>query len=145
MTVRDAERLDLEAQPASVGEARRFVRKVLGTWGFDRAIDTAALLASELATNAVLHARTPYAILLSHDDEVVRVEVLDGSVVAPRPRTNSALAATGRGIAMVARLASSWGPTPDARLAGFAKGVWFTVPIAGAAEDVWSDDWAEGS
>lgn len=144
VTVRDAERLDLEAQPASVGEARRFVRKVLGSWGYEDAVDTAALLTSELATNAVLHARTSYAVVITHDDEMVRVEVLDGSQVLPRPRANSATAATGRGVAMVARLATSWGTTPESRLDGFAKGVWFTVPQTGSVEDVWSDDWAEG-
>ena len=145
VTVRDAERLDLEAQPASVAEARRFVRKVLGSWGFDEAIDTATLLTSELATNALLHARTPYAVVVSHDGDLVRVEVLDGTTVPPRQRANSVTAATGRGVAMVARVASSWGETPPERLQGFAKGIWFAVPTEGSAESVWTEDWAEGT
>lgn len=143
VTVRDVERLDLEAQPASVSEARRFVRKVLGSWGYDEAIDTAALLTSELATNAVLHARTRYAVLVAQDDDHVRIEVLDGSAVPPRARVNSPTAATGRGVAMVDRLAAAWGATPPARLHGFAKGVWFTVPLVGSGDSSWGD-WAEG-
>ena len=144
VTVRDAERLDLEPQPSSVAEARRFVRKVLGSWGYDELIDTVALLTSELATNAVLHARTAFAVLVARDDAQVRVDVLDGSSVTPRRRTNSTTAATGRGVALVDRVASGWGTTPASRLDGFAKGVWFTVPLSAGSGDAWGGDWLEG-
>ncbi|MCU1593461.1 MAG: putative sensor protein [Frankiales bacterium] len=120
------QRLDLSAEPSSVGEARRFVRGVLGDWGLDDAVEVVALLVSELATNAVLHARTAYAVIISADDDDICVEVLDRSEVPPRQRQNSPSAATGRGVGLVDQLSRSWGSRPADH--GFAKSVWFTVP-----------------
>lgn len=121
-------RLDLPAEPASVGQARRFVRGVLADWGLEELVDTAILLTSELATNSVLHARTAFAVVVSRTSRGLRVDVLDGSAVTPRVRQPSQTAATGRGVNMVAALADRWGPTPAADLHGFAKGVFFTMP-----------------
>jgi hypothetical protein len=123
-------RVDLPAEPASVGQARRFVRGVLADWKLESLVDTVTLLTSELATNAVLHARTGFAVVVSLSGREVRVDVLDGSAVTPRSRQPSLTAATGRGVNMVAALADHWGPTPQTQLHGFAKGVYFTVPIA---------------
>ncbi|MCW2671269.1 MAG: putative sensor protein [Frankiales bacterium] len=122
--------MDLPAEPASVGQARRFVRGVLADWKLESLVDTVTLLTSELATNAVLHARTGFAVVVSLSGREVRVDVLDGSAVTPRSRQPSLTAATGRGVNMVAALADRWGPTPHTHLQGFAKGVYFTVPIA---------------
>jgi hypothetical protein len=122
--------VDLPAEPASVGQARRFVRGVLADWKLESLVDTVTLLTSELATNAVLHARTGFAVVVSLSGREVRVDVLDGSAVTPRSRQPSLTAATGRGVNMVAALADHWGPTPHTQLQGFAKGVYFTVPIA---------------
>jgi anti-sigma regulatory factor (Ser/Thr protein kinase) len=144
VTVSGPRRLDLHAEPASVGEARTFVRSVLVDWGLEDAVEVVTLLVSELATNAVLHARTNYAVVLSKGTDDLRVEVLDGSSVPPRHRQNSVAAATGRGVAMVDQLATSWGTHQSAELAGFAKGVWFTVPLVGSAEALWAGDWSEG-
>jgi anti-sigma regulatory factor (Ser/Thr protein kinase) len=133
-----SERIDLLADPSSVGEARRFVRRVLVSWHVEQAVDVVTLLVSELATNAVLHARTAYSVVMSRSDTSVRVEVLDGSGVAPRQRQNSTTAATGRGVALVDRLSSAWGTHNDQQ--GFSKGVWFTVPLTGVEDSVWFDD-----
>lgn len=142
MVVHDVLRLDLEGAPASVGHARRFVRQALESWHLDAALDAALLLTSELATNAVLHARSTFAVLVSRDDEQIRVDVLDGSSVPPRRRHNSTTAATGRGVGLVESLSSAWGLTPPDRLDGFAKGVWFTLPLSGATPP--AVDWLEG-
>lgn len=142
MTVQHSERLDLRAEPSSVGEARRFVTRVLKEWDLLNAVDVVSLLVSELATNAVLHARTAYAVVVSRGVDDVRVEVLDGSAIEPRQRQNSPSAATGRGVALVDRLASSWGTRSGSN--GFAKCVWFTVPLAGTADSSWSTDWLDG-
>ena len=122
-------RVDLPADPASVGAARRFVRRALEDWGLDGLTDTVVLLTSELATNAILHARTAFAVVVSRSAAQVRVDVLDGSTVSLRNRQPSAMAGTGRGVNMVAALADNWGATPDTQLDGFAKGVYFTVPV----------------
>jgi two-component sensor histidine kinase len=112
---------------------------VLHDWGLDEIVDTVCLLTSELATNAVLHARTAFAVVVSRQDGEVRIDVLDGSGVPPRQRQNTLTAATGRGVAMVARLASTWGATATTELQGFAKGVWFTVPVNGVEEAAWDE------
>lgn len=129
MRVHQSLRVDLPAEPASVGQARRFVRRALEDWQLDGLVDTVMLLTSELATNAVLHARTAFAVVVSRSHAEVRVDVLDGSAVAPRERQPSPLAGTGRGVGMVAALADHWGATPETQLLGFAKGVYFTVPL----------------
>ncbi|MGB8652577.1 MAG: ATP-binding protein [Mycobacteriales bacterium] len=139
MTIRAAQRLDLAGEPASVGRARSFVREVLLDWQLDELVDTVMLLTSELSTNAVLHARTPFAVLVSHTGTEVRVEVHDGSLVAPRQRQNSRSAATGRGIALVDQLATQWGVRSER--GDYAKAVWFTVPLTGVGDAMWEGDW----
>ena len=130
MSGRDVLRLDLEGAPASVSRARRFVRQALEAWHLDGAVDAATLLTSELATNAVLHARSDFAVLVVQQGDHVRVEVLDGSPVPPQRRHHSSTAATGRGVGLVESLSSAWGLSPPERLHGYAKGVWFTVPVS---------------
>jgi anti-sigma regulatory factor (Ser/Thr protein kinase) len=132
-----SERIDLLADASSVGEARSFVRRVLISWDLEEPLDVVSLLVSELATNAVLHARTAYAVVLSHSVDSIRVEVLDDSSSSPRQRHQSASATTGRGVALVAHLASTWGTRQDQ--AGFAKGVWFTVPLSGVEDNAWNE------
>jgi anti-sigma regulatory factor (Ser/Thr protein kinase) len=74
--------------------------------------DTAVVVASELATNAVVHAGTTYAVELYVGDPV-RIEVTDSGPPAPlfvlpvrrrRPQGDG-----GWGLAIVAGLASKWG------------------------------------
>ena len=120
-------RVDLPADPASVRQARRFIRGVLHDWELEELVDTVELLTSELATNAVLHARTDFAVVASRTRAGIRVDVLDGSEVTARVRQPSATAGTGRGVNMVAAMADKWGQTPPAQLRGFAKGIYFTV------------------
>ena len=52
------ERLALGPVPTAARAARMFVREVCGRWGIGELAEPATLLASELVTNAVVHART---------------------------------------------------------------------------------------
>ncbi len=61
--------------------------------------DHVALMVSELASNAVLHARTPYSVTASRDGDLVRVEVRDGSSLMPHVRQYSLEAPDGSGAA----------------------------------------------
>ena len=110
-----------DAEPSAVAGARRFVAGTLGRWGFDEVADDAAVVISELATNAVLHARSAFHVSVAvAAGEAIRVAVHDESPDRPSPRGHSVTAATGRGLRMVDALASSWGtvPLPD------RKAVW---------------------
>ena len=120
--------LSLPAEPASVARARRFVRGavqslVIGT-GVDTVVDTvvddAELLVTELATNALLHARSAFTVEVSRDDGRLRICVVDGSPVAPRVRSHGADATTGRGLQLVQALSAAWGVQPLAT----GKTVW---------------------
>jgi hypothetical protein len=84
-------RRHFDADPAAVGEARRFLSEVIaGRAGPDH--DYAlALVLSELAINAVLHAQTPFDVVVE-TNSVVRLEVEDGSTDRPvtPPPSNTA-------------------------------------------------------
>ncbi len=95
-----------------------------------RACDDVVTLVSELATNAVIHARTPYTIAVSHEGDTVRVWVHDLSAVIPRRRAYGLDATTGRGLRLVATLASSRGVDPETE----GKVVWFEVPWEGSQD-----------
>src|SRR5512135_1917837 len=69
----------LPCDPRSVGAARRFVTTRLVAWGHPALTDTAALLVSELVTNALLHAGSAVSVAVSDTDGCVRVEVSDTS------------------------------------------------------------------
>ena len=127
MTTAPVERIDLPPEASSVREARRFVASRLAEWGCEAVADTAELLTSELATNVVRHAQTPYAVVLTRTLGGARVDVLDRSVDPPALRAHDVSAPTGRGLALVACMASQWGATPPEELVGFTKGVRFSV------------------
>jgi anti-sigma regulatory factor (Ser/Thr protein kinase) len=113
------ERLRLPPEPSSAGAARRFVAAALDAGG--EVAELAVLLVSELASNAVLHARTPFEVVVQIDDQRVRIEVSDGDPTLPALRTYVRESITGRGLHMVAAAAHHWGF--DARADG--KVVWF--------------------
>ena len=119
-------RAELPGAAASVREVRTLVRSALRGWHLDGCGDTATLLVSELATNAVLHARSDFAVEVSHTHETVRVAVSDRSSVAVAPRSHGPMAGNGRGLAMIELMASSWGTDRD--VLPYAKTVWFEVP-----------------
>ena len=61
----------------SVASARAFVRDTLQGWGFNEVVDDAVVLASELVTNAVVHAGTAAEVLCLRHEHSVRIEVAD--------------------------------------------------------------------
>ena len=84
-----------------------------------------ALLVSELAVNAVLHAGTPYTVAALRTTDGVRVEVHDESAELPLLREASRVSETGRGLHLVEKFASRWGV--DAADDGQGKTVWFEI------------------
>lgn len=86
-------------------------------------LEVAKLLVSELATNAVLYARTPFTLSASLDGRVVRVAVEDGDPHLPELREPWPTDTSGRGLLLVDRLANRWG---SERTAG-GKRVWFEL------------------
>jgi CheY-like chemotaxis protein/anti-sigma regulatory factor (Ser/Thr protein kinase) len=107
-----------EADVRTVPLAREFVRRWLDEWGAAHLADEASLVVTELAANAVLHARSPYDVRISHADGVVRIEVVDEDPGTPEPQPFSAVAETGRGIVLVSAISASWGieAQPDGKI-----------------------------
>jgi hypothetical protein len=102
-------RLALSADPQSPRAARAFVRDHVPDVIDLR--DNAELLASELVTNGVLHARTPMTLGVVARESAVLLGVSDLSHASPvdaRARP-SLVSENGRGIALVASIARSWG------------------------------------
>jgi hypothetical protein len=89
--------------------------------------DEAVAMVSELATNAVIHARTPYTVAVSREGDTVRIGVHDLSAVIPRRRAYGLDATTGRGLRLVASMSSDWGIEPESN----GKVVWFEVRLGG--------------
>ena len=98
---------------SAVAQARRFLRQALQDHlGEDTDIDladTLLLAANELATNAVLHARTEFTVRLLVDSAGVRVEVSDENSRTPQPCLAPADATSGRGMAIIDGSGLAWG------------------------------------
>lgn len=113
--------LDLDSRPELVRAARRFVERTLGAWEMPEYLDEALLVASELVTNSILHARTDLRLTLRSDGVTgVRVEVYDENSRMPNPAWAPTDATSGRGLNAVAVVASTWG----AEDRGDGKVVW---------------------
>jgi anti-sigma regulatory factor (Ser/Thr protein kinase) len=117
--------VELPPEPASATRARQLAREQLASVCAPDALDTVALLVTELVTNAILHARTPLQLVIKTAPDHVRLCVEDASDRHPERRTYPSDAVTGRGLALVEHLASSWGV--DATESG--KVVWCEIPI----------------
>ncbi|MFL6270512.1 MAG: ATP-binding protein, partial [Actinomycetes bacterium] len=100
--------------PTAAAAARAFVREVLGYWQLalpdNTLVDRAVLLASELVTNAVIHARTELRLQLELRGDLLHLAVRDGNprmlrlVIVPGPQAEG-----GRGLWLVDQLARAWG------------------------------------
>ena len=104
---------------------RGWVREVLSTWRVtSTVIDDVVLLVSELATNAVQHARTVFEVTLTLPPGRVRASVADDDPSLPRRRLPGPSALSGRGLNIVRLLAIGWGAEP---VSGVGKIIWFEV------------------
>ncbi|MFJ3892938.1 ATP-binding protein [Streptomyces sp. NPDC090083] len=113
--------------------ARQRVRKVLADWGItDELADAVTLLANELVTNAVTHCRVSHArigVELSLTNGELTLEVADPDRDRlPRPHDSTPEEEGGRGLALVAALADTWG----CRQGPYTKCVWARFDVKGA-------------
>ncbi len=121
--------LRLPLEPASARRGRTFVRAVVAGWepGADAdRLDVLELLASELITNSLVHARSELEITADRDQRGVRVAVSDLDSRRPVVLPYDEHALGGRGLALVDVLADEWGvdQLPE------GKAVWFRLQVA---------------
>ncbi|WP_092545857.1 ATP-binding protein [Actinoplanes derwentensis] len=100
--------LDVPLDRGAPGSARRAATAVLTGWGFrdEDWLDAAAVVVSELVTNAVRHGGGCLELQLEAHDATVVVSVADGSAVVPRRRDPDGIG--GRGIALIEALSAGW-------------------------------------
>ncbi|HET6909213.1 MAG TPA: ATP-binding protein [Mycobacteriales bacterium] len=110
---------DLAPTPRAVGQSRALIASAL-SGGAARLIDdeivfNAQLVASELVTNVVLHARTQLSLGVCHDGRKALIAVADGASGAQvidltnPPRDDRGEGESGRGMVIVATLADDFG------------------------------------
>jgi anti-sigma regulatory factor (Ser/Thr protein kinase) len=112
-------------QAASVALVGRFVGLVVEAHGVAQVGETAALLVSELATNATTHAGAEewVDVVVTRRRDRLRVEARDGCPALPVSRCPDALDEGGRGLLLVAQLADGHGTYRLPR----GKAVWFEL------------------
>jgi len=93
----------LPAEPRSVPRARELAAGVAADLPM-RIREAVELVTSELATNCVTHAGTPFEVFVARDDDSVEVVLSDSGPWTHRPQGR----ATGHGLLLVGLLASSW-------------------------------------
>jgi len=129
--------LELAGHPGPVAEGRDFVRRALSDWyglaesgpgGITGTTTTIAadvvLLASEVLTNACLHAGGPLHIVVSADDKSLRIEIDDPDPEPPRIRAPRQPGIPGgHGLHIVEKLTDRWGVVPSEH----GKTVWMEI------------------
>lgn len=125
----------LRANPRAVAGARRLVLAAVRFWRVPVDADTAALLVSELVTNAVTHGRdhrgrdtsgpaATIGLTITSGPGYLRVEVHDTSAELPVAGDGALSDAEhGRGLLLVGLLAETWGCCPT----DTGKAVYFTL------------------
>jgi anti-sigma regulatory factor (Ser/Thr protein kinase) len=115
---------DLPPDPTSVPRARHAVGEAAAVCSDDVRED-AQMCVSELATNCVLHAHTPFDVVVELDEAALRVAVADHSHKQVRVSGMDWNEASGRGLAIVAALADRWGH----RETSWGEVVWFEINL----------------
>jgi anti-sigma regulatory factor (Ser/Thr protein kinase) len=136
----EVSRVELEANPHAPAAARRAVTARLTEAGLAELVDTAALLVSEVVTNALRHGGGPEELIVEIDRDGVSIGVRDSSPQPPREEPAEGPGATrvvgggltenGRGLLLVDMLADSWGWRPEPA----GKLVWFRLERGGGTD-----------
>lgn len=120
--------LDLLGGIEATPRARSFATGVLTSWRFPVELrDLGVLAASELVANSLQHGTPPMRLGLRRTDRRLIIEVTDGDDHLPRRRQAEPADEAGRGIEIIASIATSWG---SRRTPGGGKAVWceFALP-----------------
>jgi anti-sigma regulatory factor (Ser/Thr protein kinase) len=103
----------LDPAPTAPGLIRAELAAWLSGWGLGPTdTEVPLLVVSELVTNAVEHAETPVAVTVILEESILDIRVRDHSRAAPILQQRDPLSVRGRGLQVIAALATSWGWTP---------------------------------
>jgi len=104
--------------PAAVPAVRRFIASALDDWRQEGVVGDAVLVASELATNALRYASSPFRVTLERGDGSVRISVEDLADRRPTLCRPTHDATGGRGVFIVDDVSREWGfePLPQGKV-----------------------------
>jgi anti-sigma regulatory factor (Ser/Thr protein kinase) len=149
MTSRRTAHTDLAPGPTAPARARTFLTDTCRRWGAEEFVTDAALVVSELVTNAVRHAGTEMRLVLELRAGTLTVRVHDQGPGLPRLIPPAERGFGGQGLAIVVQLAQAWGVAVED---GGGKAVWCRLgpraavpagagtqrPLWKGEQDVWS-------
>jgi serine/threonine-protein kinase RsbW len=121
-----ARRFPNDAQAARA--ARQFALASLAGYA-PELLEVVELLVSELATNSVRHTNSGFELRISSDPSRIRISVTDRGPGKPAVQKLDPTALSGRGLALVEMLSSSWGVRAS-RSAEGGKTVWLTLDVS---------------
>ncbi|MFE0353785.1 ATP-binding protein [Streptomyces nigra] len=125
-------RFELAAHPGSAAQARRLTTARLSGWSVcEDTCETAALVVSELVTNAIVHTASEHIVCELHDGaDLVRIAVRDEGCAAGEPHSSPARQEEehGRGLLLIDALCHAWG----AHEHGSGLIVWAELPRTAA-------------
>jgi hypothetical protein len=121
-----SDRVTLLPISASVPAARGFVRDLLIEHDLLYLVEDVRLVSSELATNAVRHARTSFTVLLEGLIDSVRLTVTHDCVPRHVLTAVPVMATAGRGLNIVGYYSRDWGVSEERRN---AKSVWASFDL----------------
>jgi CheY-like chemotaxis protein len=124
-TPADVRVLEATRDVVAGARARELVREAVRDWGLVDILDEAALVVTELVTNAITHGGSDFRLQLSRTSGAFRIEVVDEGEGTPEPQPQDTEAEGGRGIMLVDAMSSSWGVENVPR----GKLVWAEIAI----------------
>jgi anti-sigma regulatory factor (Ser/Thr protein kinase) len=123
-------RRQFHGSPDSIREARRFASESTADLS-DNLRDAVALMVSELATNALVHASVGFDVAVDRSGTSLRVTVSDQGDGIPALRAPGSDEPHGRGLRIVEALSQHWGVTDTS---GGGKAVWFEIGLELSSE-----------
>lgn len=105
--------------------ARGFALGMLEPWRGEQLAADTALVVTELATNAVLHAGSAFSVSLALSGGTIRISVSDTLPLGPNGVDQQLAATSGHGLGVVAAIATRWG----VETVPSGKAVWAELPL----------------
>jgi signal transduction histidine kinase len=114
----------MRPHPRTASQIRCVIRTTLEGWGLTEYVETAALLVTELVSNAIRFASRPITVRLMRT-EALLCEVTDDDHRLPVLREPGETDEGGRGLYLVSHLAGRWGASRTTS----GKAVWFELAL----------------
>ncbi|NJQ03416.1 ATP-binding protein [Streptomyces zingiberis] len=120
----------VEAVPAARDRVVRRAQR-LGLILDEELTNDLQLLAGEVIANSVTHTQAACVVSVRYIGERLRVEVTDADPTLVRPSQADVMDENGRGLFLVAALATAWGSQPCA----VGKKTWFELAVSASGVD----------